>query len=137
VLAAPITLLFVAASWPFIVSPLGPYLPYGLALQLITAASAFAIASVWYLAYIFVRRGRPELLNTAGVPWVIAFVGVIPALISTASAHLPKSEPYSPMDKFRSNLDGFRLGWVLLLPLLHLLLERHRVRLSNNRWRGP
>jgi hypothetical protein len=127
-LAGPITVLFVASSWLFIVSPLGPYFPYGLALQLITVASAFAIVSGWYLAYIFVRRGSIELLNTTVGPWVIAFAGLLPALLSTASAHLPKSEPYSPMDNFRFNLDGFRLGWLLLLPLLHLLVERHRMR---------
>jgi len=136
-LAAPLTVLFVASTWLFMVSPLGPYVPYGLALQLITAASAVAIISGWYLAYIFIRWGGLGLLNTTAIPWVIACVGLLPPLMSTASAHLPKSEPYSPVDNFRSNLDGFRLGWLLLLPLLHLLLERHRARLSNNRWRGP
>ena len=130
-IGAPLTFLFALFAWPPLISPLMPYLPYGLLLQIIILVSLGSIAAGWYLCYRFIRHGLSALSAAPNLAWVGASAGLGVALLSAASNVLPKSEPYSPLDNFRFEFSYFSYGLLLALPLLHLWIERRRPRLSN------
>ena len=126
-IAAPLTALFAAMAAPALFSRAYPNLPLSVVLQLIIVLTTTAIVCGWYLAYVFLRRGKRALSGTSNTPWIFASLGLCIALLSTLSNYLPRSEPYSALDMFRTDFGNFQTGLLFGLPLLHLWFERKRV----------
>jgi hypothetical protein len=133
-IAAPLTALYAVGAAPVFIYAVGPF---GLLIRLVIVAAATALASGWYLFYVFMRRGKPALNSSSPVWWSLGCVGFVLGLLSALSNYLPKSEPYSSLDIFRSDFGRFELGLLFGLPLVHLWFERGAGQLSNNRWSGP
>ena len=136
-IVAPLTAVFAFFAPLPLVHPIGPYLPFGVMMQLAIVETAAALVAGWYLLYVFMRRGKRALNSTSPLAWILALGGVCVGLLSALSNHLPPSDPYSPWDNFRSDFGRFSIGLFLVLPLLHLWIERVREPLSNERLERP
>ena len=136
-IAAPLTALFAWFAAMPLLHPLGPYFPFGVMMRLAILGTAGALAAGCYLFYVFMRRGKRALNSTSPFVWILGLVGAFIGVLSVISNHLPPSQPYSPWDNFRSDFGRFSIGLLLVLPLLHLLIERVREPLSNQRLERP
>jgi hypothetical protein len=80
----------------------------------------------WVLGLSFVARGNDGLRSRHGAWWALASAGGMLALAALASNLAPPSADYSELWWFRQDFGMFALGLLLLLPFLHLGIERLR-----------
>ena len=127
-LTLPISLLFLLGAPDIIYFP---YLSFGLLIPTLRVAIAVFIvaglAAGWILSVQFIRRGTTTENSKL---WAMAFLGLALAVIIWLSALLPPSEQYGCWDVFRANISPVKMGSVLGIPLLHLIILKHRLRRS-------
>ena len=95
-----------------------------IASAILALMSTTAIVSGWRLFIAFLRGGASKL-QTQHIGWWLALLAGLLILIGSLTSNLlPPSPEYSPMWTFRFNFDLFIYASPLLIPLIHLALEK-------------
>jgi hypothetical protein len=77
------------------------------------------------IARAFIKHGSSELHNLRSIFWVFSFLGVALPIAAMVSQLLPPSPEYSVEEMFRNDFEYFVLGFPMVIPLVHLTLERY------------
>ena len=116
-LAVPVTFLFLI----WFPDELYRSAEYGGFVNRISAALAGStLVAGWWLMAIFWHRGSTGLRETYAVAWVVAGCGSVATLLVGAVLWL------LPQKEFRQQFGVLAFGLPLLIPFLHLLIERMR-----------
>ena len=94
----------------------------------LAAASGVAFAGLiagWVLGLSFVIRGGRALTARRWWWWALGAGGGVVAVLGLVSS-IVHPDPYSPMRSFLESFGMFALGLPLLLPFVHLAIERRR-----------
>jgi hypothetical protein len=97
---------------------------FNIALAILALMSTTAIVSGWRLFIAFVRGGARNLQKRHFGWWLTLLVGVLILIGSLISNILPPSPGLSRKWWFRWDFNIFILAFPLLIPLIHLALEK-------------
>jgi hypothetical protein len=97
---------------------------YVVALGILALISLAAIVSGWRLFIAFFRGGANNLQKQHFGWWLALLAGVLVLIGSLVSNILPRSPAYSDMWMFRDDFNLFMFASPLLIPLIHLALEK-------------
>ena len=125
VIVLPLFILLSIATIIQIYTTLAYFMSHHLVLSLIAGASYVALLSGVVISITFLQQGTTGLHHVKTHLWWFAFLGVAIALTSWVSMQFPPSLPYSTMAMFRDEFKLFTLGLPIIVPLIHLLLERY------------
>ena len=81
-----------------------------------------AIISGLIISRAFIRKDVSKPNNSEPILWILSFLGIL--LFITASISLSLAPPVEYESRFRYDFENFSLGLPMLIPLLHLFLER-------------
>jgi len=95
-------------------------------LPVLAGIALSGLVAGWVLGVSFIAGGPTRLHARRWWWWALAAAGAGVALLALTSNLAPPSRDYSELWWFRLDFGMFSLGVPLLLPLLHLTIERWR-----------
>jgi hypothetical protein len=130
-IAAPLTLLLlvfipfsVTGSSPWSIRELRSVWP-DMATTAVAVLAAICAAAGWWLIVAYLAGGVSGLRAQHRRWWSLAFGGGIMVVAAVVNALLPASSGHLALSAFRENLNFLLAGAPLLLPLIHVWLEKH------------
>ena len=123
-LVLPLAALLLAATVLQLITTMEYFEWYNLADTVLVSLAAVATFSGLYISRVFLRHGSAGLQNVKPVWWILSFLGLGLVLAAGISKLLPPAPEYSVEAIFRHDLELFLFGSPLMIPLIHLLLER-------------
>ena len=96
-----------------------------IAIGVLAFLGLLAIGSAWRLFIIYLSKGIKELKSQSFGWWALILTGVLILIASFISNVLPPSPEYSRMWNFRAIFDAAIFGSPMLIPIIHLAIERY------------
>ena len=124
IIVLPLSLLLLIATPLQVVNTIEFFRWYHILNSLFAVAACVAVSAGLLISRTFVKEGSSELHNFKPVLWIFSFFGVALSLAAGISTLLPASPEYSAEEMFRNDFELFILGFPMLIPLIHLILER-------------
>jgi len=124
IIALPLSLLLLIATIFQVINTIEFLWWYNILNSLFAMVGCVAVSTGLLISRTFVKQGSLELHNLKPILWVFSFLGVALSLAASISKLLPPSPEYSTEEMFRNDFELFRLGLPMLIPLIHLILER-------------
>lgn len=97
---------------------------YGFGSIMIYLFACAAIISGLFISSIFIKKGSSGLHNINSSPWLISLIGLLLVTAGWVSKFSPPAQEYSAEELFRDKIEIFIFATPILIPLLHLILER-------------
>ena len=101
------------------------FMSHQLALVIIAIMSFAASLSGLVISVAFLQQRSTGLRQLKPHLWWLAFLGALIAIVAWVSMQLSPSQPYSTMAMFRDEFKFFALGLPIIIPFIHLLLEKY------------
>jgi len=111
-------------QWSFIVDRNLTHL-FDMILPLFALLACVSIAAGLVISQKFLRNGKAGLDTIGIIWWILAFLGAAIAISAKTVPLLPPSPERSPMYWFRIEFEVFKFGIPVLIPLIHVLLEKY------------
>ena len=125
IISTPLSILALIVSYLHITDMFQFYKQYHVVLLGVLALiSLAAIVSGWRLFVAFITGGTIELRRQPLFWWFMIIAGVMVLIGSLISVCLPPSDEYTRWWSFRIDFELYLLSAPLLIPLVHLALER-------------
>lgn len=120
----PVAAVLLAATVLQVIATVEFFEWYNIFDAVLIAIADAATFSGLYISRVFLRHGSAGLQNIRPVWWILSLLGVILFLAAAISKLLPPAPAYSVEEMLRYDLELSLLGLPLMIPLIHLLLER-------------
>lgn len=111
-------------QWSFIVDRNLSYL-FDMILSLFALLACVSVAAGLVISQKFLRNGKAGLDTIGIIWWILAFLGAAIAISAKLVPLLPSSPERSLMYWFRIEFEVFEYGIPVLIPLIHLLVEKY------------
>jgi hypothetical protein len=98
---------------------------FDIVLDLFALLACVSIISGLVISQKFLRHGKVGLDATGIIWWILSFLGGVIAIAARIVPLLPPSPERSAIFWFRIEFEAFKNGIPVLIPLIHLLLEKH------------
>ncbi len=124
IIVVPLSLLLLVATIMKTTITIGFFNWYNITNTLFALIACAAVLSGIGIGGTFIKQGYSEIHNSKPILWVFVFLGATLSLAAGISIILPPSPEYSVQEMFRNDFELFILGFPMIIPLAHLILER-------------